>query len=498
VTAPSDANKKGNSGIAAGKPTLRRLLSALAVLPLLIAIAVYVVPAPLSVFTPDVALWLNPRHPTALLAKAERLREDLQRLTGPDAPITNEGPTSVSAAQPTAEALQRRSRVDRNLPEAGPGRFAKPILDRATGEYDAAGLREEIASLAKRALERAPLEARAYRLLAETRSDRTEVRDLMRKAAARSPRETFALAWLMADAADRGDMAILVDAADKIMRTRPQLVPAVTETVAIAVRHEEGRKLVVQRLADYPNWRETFLKVLPVHIEDGRSLLVLFEDVSKTANPPTVAEVTHLLAALLGREEAKVAHDAWRSLVPRNASSDVGTLYNGGFDRPFSGYAFDWVPTVGDGAAIDQLEDQPGSSNLRIRFDGRRVRGLSVRQIVLLAPGNYRMTGEFMGWLAAQRGVRWQVRCLYGSKEVLGQTELLSKGSGEWEAFDMQFQVIDVDDCKAQMIVLIHDSRTASEEIVSGEIQFKQLQLVAEEAEARKMEMQRSEKTSQK
>ncbi len=446
---------------------------------LVVAIARTTAPGPIAAFSPDLALWFNPSHPSALIAKAENLRERFVEATvlAQRVSVDADAPVAARASTPAPEGeakAARRPRIDRTSPEAGGGRFASPIIVTKGGEpaNELAELRDEIATIVRKAIAGAPLSARAHRLLAEVTTDRNDVRRLMTRAAVLSPRETLALAWLLADAADRKDLAVMVDNGDKIMRTRPDLVPAMGEQLAVAVESPEGRKLLVERMGEDPAWREAFLRVSTKHAEKLSTMLALFADIAASATPPTISEVRSLIADLLNREEPTLAHQAWRLLVPRSETSRQGELHNEGFDSDFSGYAFDWEASVVQGASVDQVATEISGKALRVSFDGSRVRGLTVRQAMMLANGSYRVSGKYKGWLAGNRGLRWQVRCLYGTREVLGQTELLSKTDGSWEDFDFAFEVIDIDACKAQTLILIHDARSASEEVVSGEMQF--------------------------
>jgi hypothetical protein len=449
---------------------------------LLIGILRTTLPGPLSAFSPDLALSFNANHPVALIAKAELLRERFVELS---AQAREQTRLQADAEQPTDESQTlAQPQANSAQPKASGDRFAFPdLLAKGAGKANERAdeldsVRTEIATLARKAIESAPMNARAYRLLAEVTSDPQEVRKLMSKAAQLSPRETLALAWLVAEAAQRGDLATMVDNSDKIMRTRPALVPTMAQQLAVAIDSEEGRKLLVDRMAEHPAWRETFLRTATQHVKQLPNMLALFGDIASSSTPPTVSEARSLVSDLLVREQPGLAHDAWTMLAPRGDTSRRGQLHNSAFDRNFSGYAFDWDANVVQGATIDQFGTELGRKALRVSFDGSRVRGLSVRQATILSPGSYRLSGMFKGWLAGNRGLRWQTRCLYGTREVLGQTEMLAKTDGAWEEFEFAFEVIDIDACKAQTIVLMHDARSASEEVVSGEMQFDAFNLV--------------------
>jgi hypothetical protein len=473
---------------------VRRLFALGACAVMLFGAVTLTLPGPLARISPDIAMYLNARHPDVLVAKAIQLREKLQtaldqerdeKASGLDGGAKAVGSDQTAASSPASSdeaRLLRRSRIDRTSPDAGGGRFAVPLQAKRSASGEIADLRTEIATIAQRALDAAPMNTKALRLLAEVTDDRDTVRRLMTRAARFNPRETLALVWLHADAVDRKDLPALVDMADKVMRTRPELIAVLAPQSTLAVSTPEGRSHLIKRMAEDPPWRRDFLRLVVNDLEEPSQVLALLSALMSTQTPPTVDEVRVYISEMINREKADLAYEAWRLLVPRGDTSSRGQLHNASFDRAFTGYPFDWVAPKANGAEVGQLEMEFSRRALRVLFDGNRVKSFSVRQIVLLAPGKYRFNGRFRGFLAANRGLRWQVRCVYGTRETLGQSELLARSEGDWVPFDFQFNVIDVDECKAQMVVLIHDARSASEEVVSGEIQFDEFTLTPEPA----------------
>ena len=64
------------------------------------------------------------------------------------------------------------------------------------------------------------------------------------------------------------------------------------------------------------------------------------------------------------------------------------------------------------------------------------------------------------------------------SKTMLAETEMLYSNSKSWQSFGMNITVPDGDDCRAQKLLLYHHARSASEELISGEISFRGIHLV--------------------
>ena len=114
---------------------------------------------------------------------------------------------------------------------------------------------------------------------------------------------------------------------------------------------------------------------------------------------------------------------------------------------------------------------------LHIGFSDGRVQFPEVSQIVLLAPGRYRLEGKLRGTIVGKRGLRWQLRCASGSRQVLAQTDMLLGQSQQWRVFTLEAEVPQLEECRGQTLHLYHDSRSASEELLSGQVWFNDLRL---------------------
>jgi hypothetical protein len=454
--------------------SVRRAISASVVgLVLFAALVVFGLPRPLARFAPDLALAIDPTNPVALIARADALRDRFLETAQAESVGDDTDPLPGSAAPATGP------------PKLLPGarRFAtsslRPTLDPLVQDREA--LRLEISALARRAIDVDPLNARAYRLLGEVSNDMATARRSMQTAVTLSRRETLALFWLLTDADKRGDFSAVVGYADPLLRTQPALLPFVAAGLARSVDDPRARADLLSRLAIGPDWRTDFLAILPKHAVDPRTTLSLLAGLRDAVFPPTQAEIQAYLVAMIDAGAPDLAHDAWRALLPRRETSPRGQLHNGDFDRDISGYAFDWTLPRGQGAAVEIIAqgDIVGRRALRLTFDGGRTVVPAVRQVVLLKPGRSMFAGRFKGAIASTRGLRWQIRCLYGAREVLGETEMMFTSQAEWQTFSIEFDVIDIPDCRAQLVTVVHDARLTSEQVISGDIQFGGLSLRA-------------------
>ena len=139
--------------------------------------------------------------------------------------------------------------------------------------------------------------------------------------------------------------------------------------------------------------------------------------------------------------------------------------------------AFDWQIARGLNSVAEFVSLGAQSERaLHASFGGGRVQFPEVSQVVILPAGKYRLEGKLRGSIVAKRGLRWQLRCTNGS-HVLGETDMLMGQSQQWRTFTLEAEVPQTEDCRGQTLRLFHNSRSASEELISGEAWFSGLHL---------------------
>lgn len=413
--------------------------------------------------SPDLALWLDPRQPLALLERAERARTKLLKATSLDMDVTasTSGPaesTARSQGSGTAGALQ----------------------DKRSAAEEREALREEIGSLADRVVSGERLEARAFRLLAEATSDLSKARLLMQRAVQLSRHESHAVFWLMNDSFERKDLSEVLEKADILLRTRQDLHPHVMGYLGDIAATPEGRKQLIPLLArKNPPWRAAFFNSLPsnvVRMETPLDVLLALKD---AGSPPSSTELTPYIKFLVSKKRLDIAYGAWLQFVPQQQLESIGFLNNPAFAQDPSGIPFDWSFQRGQNTIIDfiPLRDAAGSRALRFRFGTGRVRFPEASQVLLLAPGRYRLSGAAQGRLTARRGLRWEIRCL-GGGNALAETDMIFGSLNDQQAFTLDVRIPDGENCRAQRLRLYHHARSPSEELMSGEIFFRRLKLV--------------------
>jgi hypothetical protein len=409
----------------------------------------------LAEVSPEAALWLNPQLPRALLALADREREKL-------------------VAGHAGRATSRSSSPEKRATSAiAPFKEAE---DAAQEERSV--LRARVRDLASRALVNAPLNARAVRLIAEVTDDKEAVRYLMNQAVRRSRRESAAVFWLMDDSFERGDFADVVYRGDILLRTRPQLAGNVMEYFGRVADDEQARQRLVAMLASERKWRGTFFNTMPKTVEEDEALLNLLVELKDAGSPPSPQELEPFVDGLVAKQRIEMAYNAWLQLLPNDQLTSMALVHGEGFTENPSGLPFEWTVNRGQNTMVDFVPIAPGKREraLRYRFGTGRAVFPEADQILMLPPGDYRLEGAFQGLLAAKRGLKWELRCR-GGKTPLGETEMLYGSPKSWQSFAVELTVPDQEDCRAQTLRVYHPARSASEQLISGEIAFRGIRL---------------------
>jgi hypothetical protein len=446
---------KGTSGVLQ-RPMAFLVLCA-TTLGLIWLVATTTLPYALAVNSPELALWLNPNNPAALLSRAETLRSQLLQQI------------SVEHGLASKSGLPQQA-----------GKFSAPISPtRQDAQKTRNELRQELRTIAKRVIRNDPLNASAFRLLAEVSTAPKEVRSLIFAAVARSRREAAGLHWLLNDATTRKDYDKASTYADILLRTEPKLAPYVVSLLGQMMGSPEGRVTLTKALASNPSWRSLFFRAIPKALRDPRSVVGLMTSLKETAHPVTIKEQKPFIQALINTERVQLAYGTWLQLLPPDLLKEVKSLNNSGFNLPPSGLPFDWAMTKAVNAIGEFVRspDKSAGLSLHIQFASGRALAPKVSQITVLPPGRYQLSGQMRGNVSGKRGLRWQISCLDGKRPVLGQTEMLLGERINWSEFSFTFNVPDVASCKGQRLRMFHDARSASEQLITGEAWFDDLSL---------------------
>lgn len=372
------------------------------------------------------------------------------------------------AATDPAEALRWSPNNSRALDQ-----LAQLELRKKDGDFNAAK------EWARRSLKSNPLDDQALFLLgtaAEKMDDTNRAERLIRAAGTRSWRNLAVQFWLFQHDVTRKDYSAGLAHADAMLRVEPKLLAPLFPTLAAFTTDPQALVALAKFLEKDTPWRRGFLAALSSDLYDKSHLDRIYSILADSKNPPQKQELQAYLERLIKDGRFELAHQKWHEALPR-AQADSAIPYNGKFEFPVDGLPFNWNIHTIDGADVRIVSpaDSKGRA-LRVQFSGARVTFENVKQLLLLRPGRYRLSGQVKADdLRTTRGLWWRIFCAAESKSTLAQSELVS-GSHPWTAFLVDFEVPG-QGCSAQSLRLELPARTGSERRIEGQVWYQGIRI---------------------
>lgn len=323
-----------------------------------------------------------------------------------------------------------------------------------------------------------PLSSRAYRLLgqiAERQGFADEAEKFMRAATRHSLNESFAVYWMMRKNFERKNYAAAAIYADALLRSTNRHDVALPFLAQMA-EDKNGKVEVEKLLLANPSWRSSFFSALGGYVTDARTPLKLFFSLKDTQASPTPQELNAYQSWLIQHDLYDLAYYVWLQFMPSEKLEGVGFLCNGDFEAQPSGSPFDWQWAEGKNVTVDFVSRPENSLDhaLVIEFGPGRVEFPTITQAMMLPPGEYIFKGSLMGDVVGPRGLQWSLSCIRGG--AIGQSEMILGSFVEWRSFEFPIAVPD-SGCSAQSLQLTLAARSASEQLISGEIWFDELSI---------------------
>jgi hypothetical protein len=422
---------------------------------------------------PATALMLRPNEPAALLALADATLNP--RPSAAESDAEQHGRGDADRVGGWSELALKAAAAKLPL-ESGPAPVSGPS---PLSDDDKARIRQRT----EMALMQEPLNARALRILgqlADGAGDDVRAAKLMRAAVDRSLSESVAVYWLLKKSFEANDYPHTISYADMVLRKRPQLMRYVVPVLAALAgsEHPEATSALTATLRQNPPWRRAFLRTLPGHIRDAKTPLHLFLSLKGTETPPTTRELRAYLDFLIGHKFFELGYYTWLQFLPAQELGRIDFITNASFESEPSGLPFDWRIAQGTGVSID-IVPRPGEADgkaLFLEFGPGRADFRGVSQVLMLAPGSYRLKGKFKGDTRGRRGLQWSIRCA-GSKDApIGTGPMFVGVARTWSDFEFAFTVPETK-CRAQKLRLALAARSASEQLVSGSVWYDELQI---------------------
>jgi hypothetical protein len=343
--------------------------------------------------------------------------------------------------------------------------------------------RDQINQLVSReisALENVPLETSALQNLAVLyglRSDQQRQLDIALLVPRFSKRNIGAQLAAATINIGRSQYAAAFVGLDELLRAHPTMGPNVFPTMAGLFVQKKGDVELIGLLKNDPAWRGAFVEYVLQNDRlknSGYSLLTMLR---KEKAEVRVGEVRSLVNAYVKAKEIDQAYFVWLDFLPSEDLHLVQSVFDGSFDREPKNLTFDWTIVPRQNARIS-IVDRPGSASnrsLMLDFLGDKGDFSNVFQYLMLSPGRYDVTYEFMAQnLKTESGMVWRIRCLSGNELGQGPKAQLS---GPWADYKFEIQVPE-NGCGSQVLVLESSGKASLDTLISGQIYFDTFRII--------------------
>lgn len=335
----------------------------------------------------------------------------------------------------------------------------------------ASGQHGRAVATARHLLSVEPLEGRGFRVLAQAAQqagDLPQALALYRIAARRSPRDVVAHAWLTQHDLNSGDYQAALQRIDLILRISPRLNATLLPILANLAGDPGFAIELVRSLQARPSWREGFLNTLQAGDDAQATQRVL--SALQHQGGLSEAEFDRWIEHLISKGRWGEAYSRWAGpLAARKLR--LTPVYNGGFESPPSNRGFDWRVTRLPGVVLQFVPDTSAKGlAAHASFRNRPVPGVNLEQLLLLAPGRYRLQARMRAdALRSERGLEWVVLCA-GSSEPVAVSDRV-QGTFGWRGVGADFTV-PATGCEGQWLRLRNPAPAGSAQLVSGDLWF--------------------------
>jgi hypothetical protein len=221
--------------------------------------------------------------------------------------------------------------------------------------------------------------------------------------------------------------------------TRERAFPVFADLLASKDAEAAWSRIIARDAA----WIGAFVTASCARGVDPALLVPLFMS-RVAAGRATPTESACVIDRLRGAGRWDEAYQVWLNTLPRDRLSDVGFVFNGGFENAASGLGFDWMPTRlaerDAGHSVEMARNAGGAAGkraLRVSYNGKRQATHPIAQYLVLPAGRYEFGGlARLEGMRVGRGVQWTVRCVDRGKPgpIVARSERFT-GSSDWRPF---------------------------------------------------------------
>lgn len=378
---------------------------------------------------------------------------------------------AVAAWRVVWTTVVRDDRIPFDARPGGPDGPGSAASGEPQAARDAATVRR-----AEAALRAEPMDADAYvalALAAERGGRNDRALRLMEIAVALWPRDIRAQTWLLARSLRLRDYAGAMARFDVITRGRPDVLDALAEATAPALRDPEAVAALAGLLNGDPPWRTRFIDIAFRLWREPDTLVALVQRLQAGPSGLSPVELRAILTRLMLAGRVDQAYLTWLRSLPGDRLASLTYLYNGRFQYPVSDLPFDWTMPAVPGASV-AVSGEGADRVLTVGFLGGRLPLAPVRHDLLLPPGDYRLSGSGRtDRLRAEHGGVWRIACLDDADGALAASGPFV-GSTPWRGFTLDFTVPEAG-CRAQVLSFDIRGRSDAEKRASGIAAFSAL-----------------------
>lgn len=310
--------------------------------------------------------------------------------------------------------------------------------------------------LAREALLRQPLQARAASLIAVVREqagDRQATAGLMRAAANLSRRDDVADYWLFEDDLKTGNFEAAALHADALLRREATSVEQyLYPRMVTAFANPAFASALAARLVKNPPWRRDFLYFATTKLQDPRSGFVIFSALQKAGGRPTPEELAPYYRRLLAAGDYDQAYLSWILFLPQDTVSKLQNVYDGDFNGWMETPPFGWNFVAGIRGSVESSEayGRDGMA-MRVDYDGVTTPPMP-SQVLLLSPARYRLSALVLTATPQSPGrVGWSIACDKG--QILVPPQPVPDTKGGWRKISAEFVVPEA--CRGQLLSIL-------------------------------------------
>lgn len=356
-----------------------------------------------------------------------------------------------SVAHTLAQVVARDKPAMAHRLAPGDGRIAARLAAFLSGADAKSADRGRADKLARGALLDDALAVQAVSTLginAELRGNSAQAQRLFAYSQKLSRRDLQTQLWAIEAAVARGDIAGALHHYDVALRTSTDSWELLFPVLGEATTDPAIRAALVGTLSQRPIWGDPFITYTAARSPDPQATAALLTDLRRTGFSIPDGARAPIINALI---EQGALEEAWRFYVAGNPGavrySSRDPRFTNSTDAPS---LLDWVP-IDDGSITTSIQrDKTGGV-----FDfaaPATVGGALLRQVQLLSPGSYRITGVSSGIEQAAVALPyWSLSCRKDGKE-LGRVVVPMSSQAEGQ-FDGRFIV--PTGCPVQVLTLI-------------------------------------------